>query len=138
MKNLLLILAAAVSSSLSLSMRKAIIEKMPPAQFEVMAGLLHFFFGIASYCILGVKQQRVDAVTLFYVFLQSMLGFFTVIAFTYAIRGSNSLGAASALMSTSPVITLLISSVAFDEKVSVRQAAGIFFVLLGSYFVTSK
>jgi drug/metabolite transporter (DMT)-like permease len=138
MSNLTLLFIAMVTSSASLIMRKSLVNKMPPPQFEVMAGILHAVFSMCAYFAMGTKYQKVDGGVYVSALVQSLLSFFTVFSFTYAIRTGNSLGASSAVLSASPLITLVLSLLFFGEKLEARTLLGMLCIVVGTSIIATR
>jgi drug/metabolite transporter (DMT)-like permease len=111
---------------------------MHPLQFEVVSNLMHLALSLAAVAAVGIKYQPMSAPTLGIAFAQVVMGFITVLAFTFAISSGNNLGASTSIMSASPVVTLALSMLIYGEKLDLKTAIGILMVIVGTAIVSSR
>ena len=133
-----LLLIAMLSTSVSVILRKAIIGRMHPLQFEVVSNVMHLTLSLIAYSLIGIKYQHMTPATIGIAFSQVVMGFITVLAFTFAISSGNNLGASTAVMSASPVVTFALSMLCYGEKLDMRTALGILMVIAGTTLVSSR
>jgi drug/metabolite transporter (DMT)-like permease len=126
------------STSVSVLLRKTIVDKIHPIQFEVTSNVLHLLMSLVAYWALGVRYHALSTGVASITLLQTMASFVTVVAFTYAIRSGNGLGSSVAIMSASPMVTLVLSMIFLGEKFEPKTLLGILFILTGTLIVSSR
>lgn len=134
----ILLFTTMILSSFAVVLRKTIVGKMDPPQFEIIAGAAHFFYSVVAFRMLNARINDVTAVTGWLIFLQTFLSAVAVFTFTYGIRSSSNLGAASALVSASPALTMLLSVVFLGERPDLRTIAGVMLTILGTALVATR
>lgn len=133
-----LLLITMIVTGISTVARKAIMGRVTPIQYEAVSGSFHALFSLAAFFFTKSKLQNINVESWVMMIFQSSLSITAVFSFMYAIRGSNSLGASSAIVSASPAITLLLSVIFFEEKVDLKLIVGMILILFGIAVVSLR
>lgn len=133
-----LLLITMIVTGISTVARKAIMGRVSPIQYEAVSGSLHALFSLTAFFFTKSKLQNIDAESWTMMIFQSLLSITAVFSFMYAIKGSNNLGASSAIVSASPMITLLFSVMFFGERPDAKMIFGMFLILSGTAIVALR
>lgn len=130
----LLVAAVTVSFSVVTLMRKFALRSLTPLQFEIISGITHvcmvpFFIIAASKMCEPISTWDTKDVIISIAAI--IINVVTSIAFMYVLRGGNDVGMMSSLVSASPVITLMLSTLFLGEQPTFRSATGVALVLIG-------
>jgi len=132
MKNMLLILLTVIFSGVSVFFRKMAIDKIHPYQLQIIAGIVYAIEvpiwlylmkreNISSYNPVGVMYGIVCILTL-------VCG---AVILSYLLKTTTSPGTLAVLVSTSPLVTLLLSVVFLGEEFTIKKLIGCISVVIG-------
>lgn len=126
---LALIAFATLVFGVSTFLRKVSLTYVGPLQFQAIASLVYGAMAVPLvYVLLKTPELHSGIVSrsgIFWCVLATIVHVFGAYAFMVALQKGNDVGLVSALISTSPVITLVLSMALLNEQLSLRQGVGI-------------
>ena len=129
----LLIGFATVAFGVTTLLRKVALNHINPVQFEVVSGAVHLaLVPLYLYLLSDVlKPSAWDAKGIIVTAIAIAINCVASLAFMYALQLRNDVGVVGAMVSASPVITLMLSALFLGEAPSLRSVVGIGMVLVG-------
>jgi transporter family protein len=123
---------ATVSFGIAAVLRKLSVNKIHPFQVESISAVTHFLLGVVCFWLSTKYTTEVwNTKGVAYSIVQCFFNIIGAIAFMFALRGGNDVGAITSLISISPIITLMLSSLFLGEQPELKSMIGIFIVVIG-------
>jgi transporter family protein len=136
----LLIGISAVAFGVGTLLRKISVETLHPFQFQIVAGSLYGLLVIPWYFV--AKETGHAEVWnipgIIWCLICTMLGMLGAVILMYALRTGHDTGLVAALGSVSPIVTVMLAALFLGEQPSLKQAIGIFLVLVGVVIASSR
>jgi uncharacterized membrane protein len=140
------IATAATAAGLSTICRKLALRNFHPVQFEAISSILHAILGtffVASFTLIVRPTWNWNPISwsrqgMSWIILHSIASLCAGIAFMYALKNHNDTGYVSALMSTTPLVTLIVSLMFLDEQLTIRGALGTLLIVIGVYVTAGR
>lgn len=131
---------SACAFGVSTLMRKLSIETLHPMQFQVVASA---FYGIMIIPWLFLTNKtghgnEWNIPGVIWCVACSLIATLGGIILMYALRSGHDTGTVSVLSGISPVITVMLAALFLGEQPSLRQACGIFLVLVGVVIASGR
>jgi drug/metabolite transporter (DMT)-like permease len=133
-----LLILTTVVSGISTIVRKAIMGRVTPIQYETVSGCMHAAFALTAFLLSKSSMQNIDLESWALMMLQSLLSIIAIFSFMYALKDASNLGAASAIVSAAPMVTLVLTALFYKEWPDIKMLFGILLILLGTAIVTLK
>ena len=124
---------SAVLFGISTLLRKLSIETLHPFQFQVVAGILYAILAIPWF--IAAKEIGHGSVWnisgVIWCLTCTIIATLGAVILMYALRSGHDTGVVAALGSVSPIVTVMLAALFLGEQPNLRQAVGIFLVLVG-------
>ncbi len=136
----LLIGISAVAFGVSTLLRKISIETLHPFQFQIVAGLFYGFMIIPWYLV-AKETGHADVWNIsgvIWCLICSLLATLGAVILMYALRTGHDTGVVAALGSVSPIVTVMLAALFLGEQPNLKQAVGIFLVLVGVIIASGR
>ena len=128
--NRTLILATILVFGFSAFFRKMAVDRIPPYHFQIISAIIYVSLAPVWH-YLAPKNMEFNTAGFGFAALTTCLHILGAVCFGLLLRGSNSTGALSVMISASPLVTTLLSVAFMGEKMEVRHVLATFLTLAG-------
>jgi drug/metabolite transporter (DMT)-like permease len=138
MSNLLIflcILLWGVSSFLN----RLSVERMPPLLMQVIVGSVFFFYIPVALKLTGVNNPlhyKWSAYSVILTVIATLCSISANVLLYTSIKGSNSSGSSTMMVSLYPIVTFILSIFILHEQFSIMKIIGVVVMLAGAYLMT--
>ncbi len=131
---------SAVLFGVSTLLRKVSIETLHPFQFQVVAGV---FYGLMIIPWLLIANETGHSTGwnisgVIWCLICSLVATLGAVILMFALRSGHDTGVVAALGSVSPVVTVMLAALFLGEQPNIKQAVGIFLVLVGVVIASGR
>lgn len=136
----LLIGISAVAFGVSTLMRKISVETLHPFQFQIVASAFYGAMIIPWVLVANETGHSTDwnISGVIWCLVCSLIATLGGVILMYALRGGHDTGTVSVLSGISPIVTVMLAALFLGEQPSLRQAFGIFMVLIGVVIASGR
>jgi len=139
MSRLLLVAVTILCSAGAALSRKMVSNAgVSPLRFELLVACMHAFMSYVMILLTSAPSQTWSRTSVLWTTLQAACSLTAGISFSYAMRGSNNLGALASYTSTTPLFTLLMSWLMLHEIVTLRSVLGALVMVLGAALIATR
>lgn len=136
------ILAVATTAfGLSAVLRKLAIDRIPPLQYQALSSIV-YALTVPIFAMLATRYEKsvtpIDSTGLWWMIAATVVGLGGNVLFGYALRASNDVGMTTAISSTSPVVTMMITFLFFNERPTIQAAIGCALVVFGIAIISLR
>lgn len=128
--NRILILATIIIFGFSAFFRKMAVDRVHPYHLQIISAIVYLSLAPVWHH-LAPKNMEFNAAGFGFAALTTCLHILGAVCFGLLLRGSNSTGALSVMISASPLVTTLLSVAFMGEKMEVRHVLATFLTLAG-------
>lgn len=116
--------------------RKLAVEKLHPLQVQMIAAIVYVgLVPIYAWYLKTYKIENYDRTGIALTFIMVLLYTIANVIFGFTLRRSNALGVMSAMISISPVITLILSILFLNEQITLLKIIGAVVSIIGIFLL---
>ena len=132
-----LVLIGIVTFGIAAFFRKLSVERLNPYQQQMVSSIVCALLIPIWFFFCGGLPKITSDNSSSYVFaiLTAICGVIGAVAFSTLLKGTNEIGVTSALLSLSPIVTLIMSFMFFHEKMSFWKAVAFILALVSAVLV---
>lgn len=132
---------ATIAFGLSAVLRKLAIDRIPPLQYQALSSIV-YALTVPIFAMLATRYEKsvtpIDSTGLWWMIAATVVGLGGNVLFGYALRASNDVGMTTAISSTSPVVTMMITFLFFNERPTIQAAIGCALVVFGIAIISLR
>lgn len=137
MRYSLLLLSCIFLYGISTFLKKIVLNKIHPFQFEIIVAIIYTIaLPIWIYTLYDNKSgESYDFKSVFFSIVCIMVGMAAAILFNFLLKESSSPGTVTALVSLSPIITLFLSYMFLQEKLTIFKILAFILALVSAILI---